>query len=105
MIFSETLARSRDFLVPGTGLLIHADAELKDDELRFLGQMIEPLDKAMAGKVRELKIHVDASETVQRLHDMLKEAGQGNVKIHLYAHLEEHIAELEIKDAITSRKI
>ncbi len=97
MIFSETLARSRDFLVPGTGLLIHADAEMKDEELRFLGQIIEPLDEAMAGKVRELKIHVDASETVQRLHDMLKDAGQGNVKIHLYAHLEEHIAEMEIK--------
>jgi len=51
----------------------------------------------MADKVRELKIHVDGSETVQRLHDMLKDAGQGNVKIHLYAHLEEHIAEMEIK--------
>lgn len=97
MIFSETLARSRDFLVPGTALLIHADAEMKNEELRFLGQMIEPLDEAMAGKVRELKIHIDASEAAQRLHDILKDAGQGNVKIHLYAHLEEHIAEMEIK--------
>ena len=97
MIFSETLARSRDFLVPGTALLLQTDAEMKDEELRFLGQIIEPLDKAMVGKVRELKIHIDASEAAQRLHDMLKEAGQGNVKIHLYAHLEEHIAELEIK--------
>ena len=97
MIFSETLARSREFLVPGTGLLLYADAEVKDEELRFLGQMIQPLDEAMAEKVRELKIHVDASETVQRLHDILANAEQGNVKIHLYAHLEEHIAELEIK--------
>ncbi len=97
MIFSETLARSREFLIPGTGLLIHADAEMKDEELRFLGQVIEPLDEAMAGKVKELKIHIDASEAAQRLHDILKNAGQGNVKIHLYAHLEEHIAEMEIK--------
>lgn len=98
MIFSETLARSREFLVPGTALLINADAELKDEELRFLGQIIQPLDEAMAGKVRELKIHVDATEPVQRMHDILKISGSGNVKIHLYAHLEDgHIAEIELK--------
>ena len=97
MIFSETLAHSREFLVPGTALLINADAEMKDEELRFLGQIIQPLDEAMAGKVRELKIHVDATEPVQRMHDVLKISGSGNVKIHLYAHLEDgHIAELEL---------
>jgi DNA polymerase-3 subunit alpha len=102
MIFSETLARSREFLVPGTGLLINADAEMKDEELRFLGQIIQPLDEAMANKVRSLKIHIDAAAPIQRMHDILKvdnpNGGAGNVKIHLYAHLEEgHIAEMEIK--------
>lgn len=97
MIFSETLARSRDFLIPGTALLVHADAEMKDEELRFLGQVIEPLEEAMAGKVRELKIHIDASEAAQRLHDILVNAGQGLVKIHLYAHLKDYIAEMELK--------
>ncbi len=98
MIFSETLARSREFLVPGTPLLIRADAELKDEELRFLGQIIEPLDEAMADKVRELKIHIDASEPVERLHDVLQASGAGNVKVHLYAHLADgHIAEMSLK--------
>jgi DNA polymerase-3 subunit alpha len=98
MIFSETLARAREFLVPGTGLLIYADAEMKDEELRFLGQMIQPLDEAMADKVREIRIHIDAPAPVQRMHEMLKNAGRGNVKIHLYAHLNDgHIAEMEIK--------
>jgi DNA polymerase-3 subunit alpha len=98
MIFSETLARAREFLVPGKALLINADAEMKDEELRFLGQIIQPLDEAMADKVRELKIHVDATETVHRMHDVLKISGVGNVKIHLYAHLEDgHIAEMELK--------
>lgn len=101
MIFSETLARCREFLEPGTALLLDADAELKDEELRFLGQRIQLLDEAVADKVREIKIHVDGSQVVQRLHDILKDAGQGNVKIHLYAHLPQeaggHIAEMEIK--------
>ena len=38
MIFSETLARCRQFLEPGTALLLRVDAEMKDDEARFLGQ-------------------------------------------------------------------
>lgn len=98
MIFSETLARSREFLVPGTSLLIRADAEMKDEELRFLGQIIEPLDEAMANKVRALKIHVDASEPVQRMKDILSASGTGNVKIHLYAHLDDgHVAEMELR--------
>lgn len=98
MIFSETLARAREFLEPGTALLINADAEMKDEELRFLGQIIQPLDEAMADKVREIKIHVDATETVHRMHDILKLSGAGNVKIHLYAHLQDgHVAEMELK--------
>ncbi len=101
MIFSETLARAREFLVPGTPLLIRADAEMKDEELRFLGQIIEPLDEAMADKVRELKIYIDASEPIQRLHDVLKISGAGNVKIHLYAHINDNIAEIELKGRYT----
>jgi DNA polymerase-3 subunit alpha len=97
MIFSETLARCREFLEPGTALLVSADGEIKDDEVRFIGQRLEPLEDAVAHKVRELKIHIDASEPVHRIHDLLKIAGKGNVKIHLYAHLKDHIAEMEIK--------
>jgi hypothetical protein len=52
----------------------------------------------MADKVRELKLHFDASEPVERLHDVLKVSGAGNVKIHLYAHLDDgHVAEMVLK--------
>ena len=98
MIFSDTLAAAREHLVPGTALLLHVDGENKDDELRFLGQIIRPLDEAMAGKVKELKIHVDASGPVQKLHDALASGEKGNVQIRLYAHLPDgHIAEIALK--------
>lgn len=97
MIFSETLARCREFLVPGTALMVKADGEIKEDEVRFLGQRITPLEEEVAHKVRALKIHVDASEVVQRLHDVLATTEQGNVKIHLYAHINDNIAEIELK--------
>lgn len=102
MLFSDTLSTCRDFLIPGTGLLLHVDAEIRDEELRFLAQMIQPLDEAMAGKVKELRIHIDASEPVERLHDVLKTAEKGRVKVSLYAHLPNgHIAEMDIKGRYT----
>ena len=97
MIFSDTLTYARDMLVPGTALLVSVDAESRDDELRFTGQMIQPLDEAVAGKVKELNVYVDASEAVQRMHDMLATAEKGNVKIHLYAHVNDNIAKIELK--------
>ncbi len=98
MIFSDTLARYRDILEPGTALQISVDGENRDDELRFTGQIIAPLDAAVASKVKELQIHLDASEPVQHIYNGIKNAGSGNVKIHLYAYLPNgYIAEMEIK--------
>jgi DNA polymerase-3 subunit alpha len=97
MVFSDTLARCREFLEPGRGLLVRVDTEVRDEELSFLAQNIEPLDEAVADKVRELRIHIDASEPVQRIYDGLKIAGQGMVKIYLHAYLPDgHVAEMEI---------
>ena len=97
MIFSETLARCREYLEPGTALLVNVDADTREEEIRFLGQIIEPLEAAVADKVRSLKIHIDASEPIRHIHDGLKLAGQGYVKVQLYAHLPDgHIAEIDI---------
>lgn len=98
MIFSDTLARARDHLEAGTALLVTVDGEVRDDELRFTGQIIEPLEDAVADKVRELHIHVDAGDPVQRIHDGLKIAGEGAVKVFIYAHLDNgYIAEIKLK--------
>jgi DNA polymerase-3 subunit alpha len=98
MIFSDTLARCRNFLETGTPLLVSVDAEMRDDEIRFTGQNLQPLDEAMAGKVRELRIHVDATEPVARMRDVLNSAQQGPVKVFVHAHLPDgHIAEMALK--------
>jgi len=98
MIFSDTLARCREFLEPGTALLVNVDADTREEEIRFTGQIIEPLDAAVADKVRAVKIHIDAAAPLQHIKNGIANAGAGNVKIHLYAHLSDgYIAELEIK--------
>ncbi|MCI5059715.1 MAG: DNA polymerase III subunit alpha [Alphaproteobacteria bacterium] len=97
MIFSDTLARSREFLEPGTALLVNVDAQTQNEELRFTGQQIEPLDQALAGKVKEMTIHVDAAAAVEQLHTQLQQAGRGSVKVHLIAHIEGCEAAFDLK--------
>ncbi len=98
MIFSDTLARCRDMLVPGTALMIDVDAEMRDEEIRYSGQRIQPLDEALAGKLRNLIIHIDATEPVQKIHDAIKGTGQGLVQITLHAHLPAgDVAEIALK--------
>jgi len=102
MIFSDTLAKCRNFLEPGTALLVSADGETRDDEVRLTGQRIEPLESTLAHKIRELKIHIDASKPVERMHDILQHAGQGPVKVTLFAQLKDgYVAEFDLKGRYT----
>lgn len=81
MIFSDTLARSRDFLEPGTPLLVTVDAESREDQVRYTGQRVEPLEEAMANKLQEVVIEMDASAPAARLKEFLDIEGEGRVKI------------------------
>ena len=74
-------------LEPGTALLVTVDAEAKEDEVRLTGQIIEPLDQALAGKLKEVKIDMDAVAPAIKLQERLKEDGKGLVKISFMAHL------------------
>jgi DNA polymerase-3 subunit alpha len=87
MIFSETLARSRGFLEPGTALLVTADADVNDDQLRLTGQAVKPLDQAVAHKLTEVHVHMDAPAPAAKLKELIGIEGTGAVKISLFAHL------------------
>lgn len=97
MIFSDTLARCRPFLEPGTALLLSVDAEIKDEQPRFTGQTIDLLDEALAGKLREVIIHVDAPAPAAKLKEMLDIEGRGRVKVTLMAHVPGgEVAEIQV---------
>ncbi|MEM6780806.1 MAG: DNA polymerase III subunit alpha [Pseudomonadota bacterium] len=81
MIFSDTLARAREFLEPGTSLLVTVDAESKEDQVRYTGQRIEPLEEAMANKLQEVVVEMDASAPAAKLKEFLDIEGEGRVKI------------------------
>jgi DNA polymerase-3 subunit alpha len=96
MIFSETLSRARTFLEPGTALLLTVDADVKDEQIRLLGQIIAPLDETLASKLAELTIHIDAAAPAAKLRDLLKIEGQGNVRVSIHAYAGQDIAEIAL---------
>lgn len=98
MIFSETLSRSRHILEAGTALLLTCDADMKDEQIRLLGQIITPLDETLADKLAELNVHIDAGAPVRKIHDLINIEGQGNVRVTVFAHTPDgEVAELAIK--------
>ena len=73
---------------------------MKEDQVRFTGQMIDPLEEALAGKLREVYIHVDAAAPAAKLKEMLAIEGRGRVKITLMAHIPGgEIAEIPVPGA------
>lgn len=97
MIFSDTLARSRDVLVPGTGLMVSLDAQVQNEEIRFTGQHIEVLEDALAAKIRTLSIHVEGSQPLEIIKRMMDEDGVGPVQITLFAHVDKDVVEIPVK--------
>ena len=98
MIFSETLSRSRSFLEPGTALLLTVDADTKDEQIRLLGQIINPLDETLAEKLSELAVHIDAAAPAAKIKELISVEGQGNVKVTVYAYMDGgEVAELKVK--------
>ena len=61
VIFSETLAQSRELLEPGTAVLLSVEGERDGDTLKLRAQTIESLDKAAEGVQKGVKVVLDGS--------------------------------------------
>lgn len=97
MIFSDTLARNRDILVPGTALMVSLDAQEQNEEIRFTGQHIEVLEDALAAKIRTLGVHIEGSQPIEIIKRMMNEDGAGPVQITVFAHIANDIVEIPLK--------
>ncbi len=97
VVFSETLARCRDFLEEGESLLLKAKAEMQDEQVRFMVEDIQPLDTALAGKIKQVLVTLDAPEAVQKLKDFLIAEGFGPARVVVEIALNDNeIARLEL---------
>jgi len=97
MIFSDTLARNRDKLVPGTALMVSLDAQEQNEEIRYTGQHIDILEDALAAKIRTLGIHIEGAQPIEVIKRMIDEDGAGPVQITIFAHVNDNIVEMPLK--------
>lgn len=98
MLFSETLSKARPLLEAGNGLLLTCDADVKDEQIRLLGQIVSPLDNTLASKLAELTVHIDAAAPAQKIADLIAVEGEGNVRIAIHAHTDRgDVAEIALK--------
>ena len=86
VIFSDTLARCRDLLEPGTAVLISVEAERDGEAVKMRVQGIERLDQAAAGVQRGLRIVLDARsvrpwpEALGEIRQMVAPGGKGQLQ-------------------------
>jgi DNA polymerase-3 subunit alpha len=83
VIFSDTLAVSRDLLEPGTAVIVSVEAERDGDTLKLRVQSLEALDKAAANIPRNMRVVLDrqaisrAPMTLNDIRGRLKPAARG----------------------------
>jgi DNA polymerase-3 subunit alpha len=77
----ETLRKCRDLLEPGKALMLKVRAKAGDGEVRFFGDDADLLEKAIAGAVAAIRVHVQPkSAEIEALKKRLTNAmatGQG----------------------------
>ncbi|MCX8132400.1 MAG: DNA polymerase III subunit alpha [Roseococcus sp.] len=86
-LFSEVLNRARDLLEEGRALLVTCEARLEGEALRLTAQEVEALDKAAAGAVAGMRIHLDAATALPDIRALLERDGRGKGRVSLVPRL------------------
>lgn len=88
-LFSDILHNTRQHLEPGNSLLLTVEAEQREDQIRFTCQAVEPLDKALEGKIREIHIHLENSKSASKIKEFMDIEGQGQARLVFFIDVPE----------------
>ena len=83
ILFSELLARANESLIAGETMLLKVVAEQKEDQIRFTVQSIQPLEKALSKKVKEIQIYISSAKAMPQLKEFLDTEGRGHADLKL----------------------
>lgn len=84
-VFSEVLSASRELLDKGAPVLIAVDGRVDGDQVRFMAQSIESLDKAAAGVGASLRIYLNDAGSIESLKQLLGREARGKGRVWLVA--------------------
>ncbi|KWT70184.1 DNA polymerase III alpha subunit [Hyphomicrobium sulfonivorans] len=100
VIFSDTLAASRDLLVGGTPVLLNVSAERDGDTVKMRVESLRALNDAVAALQSGLRVILDGdavtnakTNTLEQLKQRMKPGGKGEVRFVLRMY--EHSREIE----------
>jgi DNA polymerase-3 subunit alpha len=93
-MFSEVLAAARDLLDSGAPVLLTLDAQMEEERVRLLCSRADPLEKALAARLKNLKLSVTDTLPVEELREVLAADGRGNGRITLAARSNGHWVEI-----------
>jgi DNA polymerase-3 subunit alpha len=95
--FSEVLARARELLETGQGLLVVVETRGEGDELRLMAQEITRVEDAIAQAGGSLTIYFESAEPLASLKELLGRGEPGRGRVHLVLTLADGgEAELEL---------
>jgi DNA polymerase-3 subunit alpha len=97
VVFSETLAQSRDLLEGGRRVIVTVEVRADDgDAARMSATMIRPLDEVLANASTELKIVIADPIAIDGVKQALETGEAGKCKVALILDVGDH-QEVEIK--------
>lgn len=82
-LFSEVLSRTRDLLVAGHAVLVHAELKLEGEALRITAQDVVDLEDAAAREESEVTIWLDRPEAAPAIRSVLADQRGGRGRIVL----------------------
>jgi DNA polymerase III subunit alpha len=83
IVFSDTLAATRDLLEPGKAIIVRVEADVENDEVRLRLQSAEVLDRAAASVQTGLSVFLRDSAALNSIAQRLKNGGRAPVKLIL----------------------
>lgn len=84
-VFSEVFTRTREFLVPGTPLLVTASLkqESEGEGFRLTAQGVQPLDEAVQALTRMIKVRLSEEARAEEVHKILSPTAGGALRVCL----------------------
>ena len=82
-IFSELLHKVRSILIPGISVVIEAETQKRDNNLRLLATNILPLEGMLKKEINALKVYVGNVETILQIKDRVENTGNSEIYIQV----------------------
>ncbi len=97
IMFSDTIDACRELLIVGKSVLVTADVEKQDEEIRYLFNNVECLEEAVNKASQAVHVVMDDARAVPHLKEALKDKHKGRMKLHIFVKTNEgEYADIEL---------